>query len=73
MISYDVYWIVIILSFLAMRYNEKKGHWPLMKPKAVPAELTQMESETSSQNEGVLARGKGDTEAPSTTVKTVEA
>ena len=27
--------MVVILAFLAMRYNEKKGHWPFMKAKAV--------------------------------------
>jgi len=32
-ISYNVYWIVIITAFLSMRYNEAKGHWPLMKAK----------------------------------------
>ncbi|KZF23936.1 plasma membrane iron permease [Xylona heveae TC161] len=32
-ISYNIYWIVIIVCFLAMRYNEKKGHWPFLKPK----------------------------------------
>jgi len=32
-ISYNMYWIAIICMFLAMRYNEVKGHWPLMKPK----------------------------------------
>lgn len=34
-LSYDLYWLVIILAFLAMGYNEKMGHWPLMKSKAV--------------------------------------
>ena len=29
-----MYWIAVIVAFLAMRYNEKKGHWPLMKAKA---------------------------------------
>lgn len=33
MISYNLYWLVVILAFLAMMYNEKKGHWPFMKPK----------------------------------------
>jgi hypothetical protein len=28
-----VYWVFIILGFLAMRYSEVYGHWPLMKPK----------------------------------------
>ncbi|KAI9734191.1 MAG: hypothetical protein M1818_006602 [Claussenomyces sp. TS43310] len=32
-ISYNVYWIAIILGFFAMRYNEVKGHWPLLKHK----------------------------------------
>jgi high-affinity iron transporter len=32
-ISYNMYWAAVIITFLAMRYNEVKGHWPLMKPK----------------------------------------
>ena len=32
MISYNLYWLSVICGFSAMRYNEKKGHWPLMKP-----------------------------------------
>lgn len=31
--SYNFYWIAVIIAFVAMRFNEKKGHWPLMKPK----------------------------------------
>jgi high-affinity iron transporter len=34
-ISYNLYWLVVISGFLAMRYQEVNGHWPLMKPKAV--------------------------------------
>ncbi len=26
---------MVILAFLAMRYNEKHGHWPLMKSKKI--------------------------------------
>lgn len=33
-ISYNVYWLVVIAGFLTMRFHEVKGHWPLMKPKA---------------------------------------
>ncbi|KAI1322699.1 plasma membrane iron permease [Xylariaceae sp. FL0255] len=29
-ISYNVYWIVIIISLGVMRYRELKGHWPLL-------------------------------------------
>ncbi|KAL8720587.1 MAG: hypothetical protein Q9225_002576 [Loekoesia sp. 1 TL-2023] len=32
-ISYNLFWLVVIVVFLAMGYNEKKGHWPLMKRK----------------------------------------
>jgi len=48
-ISYNVYWIVVIAGFSALRYNEKKGHWPLMKAKntvLVDSEVTSIGSET---------------------------
>jgi high-affinity iron transporter len=32
-ISYNLYWLCVILGFLAMRYKEVKGHWPLRKAK----------------------------------------
>jgi high-affinity iron transporter len=32
-ISYNVYWLCVILGFLTMRYSEVHGHLPLMKPK----------------------------------------
>ena len=28
-ISYNLYWIVVVLAFLSMRYKEKTGRWPL--------------------------------------------
>lgn len=30
-ISYNLYWLTVIVGFLAMGYNEKKGSWPAMK------------------------------------------
>lgn len=30
-LSYNFYWLVVIVAFLCMRYYEKKGHWPFMK------------------------------------------
>ncbi|KAI0901015.1 iron permease FTR1 [Annulohypoxylon nitens] len=33
-ISYNVYWIAIMIAFAVMRYKEVKGHWPFMKAKA---------------------------------------
>jgi high-affinity iron transporter len=35
-ISYNLYWIAVISGFLAMRYKEVKGHWPLIKAKKLP-------------------------------------
>ena len=32
-ISYNVYWIAVICGFLAMRYSEVYGHWPLVRPR----------------------------------------
>lgn len=32
-ISYNVYWIVVMISFGVMRYREVKGHLPFMKSK----------------------------------------
>ncbi|KAL0470184.1 iron permease FTR1/Fip1/EfeU [Neurospora intermedia] len=29
-IGYDIYWLVVIVSFLVMRYREVKGKWPLL-------------------------------------------
>ncbi|KAL7624078.1 high-affinity iron permease [Parahypoxylon ruwenzoriense] len=32
-ISYNVYWIAVMISLIALRYHEVNGHWPLMKAK----------------------------------------
>ena len=49
-ISYNVYWLVVIAAFLVMRYIEKNGHWPLRKGKASRTD----EVETSSDEDGSL-------------------
>jgi high-affinity iron transporter len=36
-LAYNLYWLAVIVAFLAMLYNEKKGHWPLMKAKTAAA------------------------------------
>lgn len=41
----------MIIAFLTMRYNEKKGHWPLMKAKAASPED---KASDSSSEEGVV-------------------
>ncbi|KAK4167341.1 iron permease FTR1/Fip1/EfeU [Cladorrhinum sp. PSN259] len=52
-ISYNLYWLFVIAGFLVMRFNEVKGHWPLMKPKpAVVAGLGQGKKEEARIEEG---------------------
>ncbi|KAK1765516.1 putative iron transferase [Phialemonium atrogriseum] len=46
-ISYNLYWLVVILAFLTMRYREVKGHWPLLKSK-----VARQESEPNSDERG---------------------
>ena len=72
-ISYNMYWLAIIISFLAMRYNEKKGHWPFMKPKSKSTRINSVGSETSSRGEGGLAGKKEDAaNSTTTTVRSVK-
>lgn len=36
-ISYNVYWIAVMIGFVVMRFQESTGRWPLMKAKVKPA------------------------------------
>jgi len=36
-ISYNLYWLAVIVGFVVMRYRESKGHLPFMKAKAQAA------------------------------------
>jgi high-affinity Fe2+/Pb2+ permease len=33
-LSYNFYWIAVIVGFLALRFRETHGRWPLLKAKA---------------------------------------
>lgn len=50
-ISYNVYWIAVIATFLAMGYNEKTGHWPFIKAKKTTTEISS-ESRNDSTTDG---------------------
>ena len=50
-LSYDLYWVVVILGFLAMRYNETKGHWALTK--ATKAEMGTKENTIQSSGSSI--------------------
>jgi high-affinity iron transporter len=47
-ISYNIYWLVVIVGFSVLGYKERKGHWPLQKPR--PG-VDEAESDTSSQKQ----------------------
>ncbi|KAK3944541.1 putative iron transferase [Diplogelasinospora grovesii] len=55
-LSYNLYWLFVILGFFAMRYKELKGHWPLMKKSkktlAAEAEASASEQDSRSHESG---------------------
>lgn len=50
-ISYNLYWLVVIIGFLTLRYKETKGRWPLMKAKA----RTSAENDSEESSKGVMS------------------
>jgi high-affinity iron transporter len=65
-ISYNVYWICVMAGFILMRFNEVKGHWPFMKPKAAAAPTAAADDESrsgsSSQHGGAPEKSTNVTE-----------
>ena len=53
-ISYNLYWVFVMLAFYAMRYNEQHGHWPLLKSKAKVDIDTSDESDAGSDSGRVI-------------------
>ena len=71
-LSYNFYWIAVIIAFLVMRYNEKKGHWPLMKTKAVAGDRKESGDSSSEEEIGVTYPAKSaDPQNVMTRVRTV--
>ncbi|RDL38449.1 uncharacterized protein BP5553_02789 [Venustampulla echinocandica] len=65
-ISYNVYWIAVIIGFLLMRYNETKGHLPFMK--AEKSDDPEVRSNSSDSN-GVFRQ---DSQSKEGTAETTE-
>lgn len=54
-LSYNLYWLAVIVVFVAMRYREKNGRWPLMKSQSPVAEgLSRTQSDSSSGGEAEM-------------------
>ncbi|KAM6518297.1 high-affinity iron permease [Fusarium solani] len=47
-ISYNLYWICVMLGFIVMRFHETHGRWPFTKAKAPAAAVNDTESHASS-------------------------
>jgi high-affinity iron transporter len=63
-LSYNLYWLIVIGAFLAMRYNEVKGHWPFIAAKnraleSEPAESLSHISAQSNLSEGGVVESNG--------------
>ncbi|KAM4059872.1 iron permease FTR1 family protein [Hirsutella rhossiliensis] len=53
-ISYNVYWIAVIIGFIVMRFHETKGRWPFMKAKPHQPSRAESGSESEGRQGGVL-------------------
>lgn len=74
-ISYNLYWVAVISMFLCMRYFEKKGHWPLMKPKTKAFDDEAAEKSSDDGSNGVVGEeiAKNESVAPATTTREISA
>ncbi|KAI1506403.1 iron permease-like protein [Biscogniauxia marginata] len=60
-ISYNLYWIAVMISFFIMRYHEVKGHWPLSKGKNASADsLDHDRAESTAATEETSHGGKAE-------------
>lgn len=62
-LSYNLYWVAVIVAFLCMRGYEKKGHWPFMKAKAKVID----EASDEGVVDGILVEEKFEDEEAATT------
>ena len=56
-ISYNIYWLAVIVAFGCMQYYERKGHWPLMKAKAKESDDEYLEKTPSEGGSSGVADG----------------
>lgn len=61
-ISYNLYWLVVIIAFVSLGYYEKRGHWPLMKAKSQPSDDEAVDSDQTSRDD----EKKGEVEVTAT-------
>jgi high-affinity iron transporter len=69
-LAYNFYWIAVIVAFLALGYNEKKGHWPFMKAKK---DTTSFRTESNSDDSTIASPEKTAVVQPSANIREVQA
>jgi high-affinity iron transporter len=67
-ISYNVYWLAVIVWFLSMLYFERTGHWPLIKGKP----SSDSDASPVDPEDGVISKGVDSTAAPFTIELTID-
>lgn len=74
-ISYNLYWLAVIIVFVVMRFRERNGRWPLTKLRSRDAQnLTGTEDDNGGREEVGMAEKSADVEdSTSVAVKRVEA
>ncbi|CZT07474.1 related to high-affinity iron permease [Rhynchosporium agropyri] len=65
-ISYNVYWIVVITGFLLMRYRETKGHLPFQKAKLDAGPGKQVRAGSASDGSSSIVHSADEKEAGKT-------
>ena len=67
-ISHNLYWLVVIISFLALSYREKRGKWPLMKKPTNQTHRSDSDTTSEGKDEAVITEaGKAETGVTSAT------
>lgn len=69
-ISYNVYWIFIIIGFLVLRFHESTGRYPFMKAKAKTADSDSDINSSSSGSHGGVLETKAPVQEKTSTVTT---
>lgn len=75
-ISYNLYWLIVIIVFASMRSYEKNGHWPFMKTRAKDDASERRPSESESDGvvgEPITEKGTGEGAQTSSNVREIQA
>lgn len=67
-ISYNVYWICVIIGFIVMRFHESTGRYPFMKAKSKTSDSDSDLNSTSGGSHGGVVEAKAPVQEKTSTV-----